>query len=77
MNKEDLLHRLISEKIPIDSYSLDGGIPNDRLVLSKNRKNWEVYYSERGVKYDIKTFLLEKDACEYFYIKLVGILSSL
>jgi hypothetical protein len=70
MTKNELQNLLIKERIPENYYSLEGGIPNDRMVLSKTKRGWEVYYSERGSRSEIKEFISEKEACEYIYIQI-------
>lgn len=71
MDNQMLRKRLIAENIPQDTYSLDGGLPYDKFCLSKTDGIWEVYYSERGEKFKLKTFTIEEDACEYFYKWLI------
>lgn len=61
-------------KIPSDSYSLAGGLPNEALCINYNDRQWEVYYSERGNKSNLKNFNDENDACEYFYNYLLKML---
>lgn len=48
MTKTELRARLLAENIPPDLYSLDGGLPGEKLCLSNTGAKWEVYYSERG-----------------------------
>ena len=71
MDKQALRNKLIAENIPHDTYSLNGGLPYDKYCLSQNNGLWEVYYSERGGKFKLKTFTSEKNACEYFYKWLI------
>jgi len=71
MNKEELRIRLNNEKIPVDRYSLEGGLPYDKICLSKSNDIWEVYYSERGEKFKLKVFDNEESACDYFYSWLI------
>lgn len=59
-----------NKKIPIDSYSLDGGLPNEALCIYFDGDEWEVYYSERGKKTQLTFFEKETNACEYFYTRL-------
>ena len=40
------------------------------LQKETDLKKWEVYYSERGEKSNVRIFDLESDACEYFLKKL-------
>ncbi len=73
MKKQELKQRLIYEQIPINSYWLDEGGPclGEVYCLSKNKNTWEVYYSERGQKTNLKVFDEEETACDYFYDWLI------
>ena len=53
--------------MPEDIYSLDGGLPNESFCLNEEDGVWEVYYSERGVKSQLKRFASEGEACDYLY----------
>lgn len=66
MKKNELLMRLNQEKIPVDAYSLSGGLPNEKFCVNKN-EYWEVYYSERGIKTQLKKFNTEEEAYDYLY----------
>ena len=70
MNKNELMQFLEKENIPFNSYSLDGGLPNDRLCLDRTYQGWTVYYSEMGEKYEEMGFPSEEDACEHFYRRI-------
>jgi len=50
MNRAELIKFFQEKNIPIDSYSMMGGLPNEAFCINKIDKGWEVYYSERGVK---------------------------
>jgi hypothetical protein len=67
------LKNLVSkdEKIPKHSYSLEGGLPNEALCISRYGKDWTIYYSERGKKTNLMNFKTESEACEYFYKRLL------
>ena len=67
MNKNTLLEELENKGIRKDSYSLNGGLPNEANCLNQNDGIWEVYYSERGIKSGLKTFTSESDACKFFF----------
>lgn len=67
MNKQELQQTLINANVPSDLYNLDGGLPNEAFCLNKNQNTWEVYYSERGLRSQIKRFSTEEEACDYFY----------
>ncbi|MCG1021436.1 hypothetical protein [Sutcliffiella horikoshii] len=67
MNKQELQQTLDNENVPCDLYNLNGGLPNEAFCLNKNQNTWEVYYSERGLRTQIKRFRSEEEACDYFY----------
>jgi len=68
---------LTDSNIPKDTYSLDGGLPNEAYCLNQNGDRWEVYYSERAQKTGLKIFETESEACEYFYNSLVQMLKDM
>ena len=71
MNVLELKRMLDEINCPRDSYSiLKGGFPNEQYCLTNENDEWEVYYSERGRKSEVKKFENESDACEYFFNKL-------
>ena len=71
MKKNELHILLINSNVPEDSYYLEGGLPNEAFCLNKEDDDiWEVYYSERGVKSQLKKFESEEDACENFYLRI-------
>ena len=70
MNRIELSELLISEEIPSNSYSLDGGLQNDTLCIDRTSCGWIVYYTERGVKFEEMGFPSEEDACSYFYERI-------
>jgi len=71
MNSTELRKRLILESVPMEYYSLDEEFPYDAICLHKNGIIWEVYYSDRGNKNEMKIFLIENNACNYFYKYLI------
>lgn len=73
MNKRELEKKLIEENIPKDSYCLNGGYLNEAYCLEENYGRWEVYYSERGRKTNVKSFLCEEEACKYLHNELIQI----
>lgn len=77
MTKEELRKRLITENIPRQEYSLDGGLPNEACCLAQNGSQWEVYYSERGKKTGLKVFDSEEAACDHFYTWLTDSLKRM
>ncbi|MBI0472626.1 hypothetical protein EXT68_22475 [Pectobacterium parmentieri] len=67
MNKDELRDRLIKEKISRSLYSLDGGLPDEKLCLDRENGYWFIYYSERGIKTGMINFPTENEACQYIY----------
>jgi hypothetical protein len=47
-------------------WYLAGGLLDDTVTLNRTEDGWEVYYSERGKKYNVRTFTTEDEACRYF-----------
>ena len=67
MTRVELEIKLAELEIPKNCYDLYADkIGEQYVVLHKNEK-WEVYYSERGNKNELKIFSAEKEACDYFY----------
>lgn len=64
MNR-DQLSLILNEHFRPETYSLDGGLPNERLCLERRSDGWAVYYSERGIRTSEVAFLHESDACIY------------
>ncbi|MBT2680552.1 hypothetical protein J7E38_16200 [Bacillus sp. ISL-35] len=74
MKKEKLNESLINANVPKDLYNLNGGLPNEAFCLNKEGEIWEVYYSERGVKSQLKHFHSEDEACNYLYKTILEVL---
>ena len=53
-------------------WYLNGGLLDDTLTIGKIAHGWEVYHSERGKKYYLKTFTNEDKACQYFLDTIRG-----
>jgi hypothetical protein len=66
MNIKELKIQLKNLGISSSSYSLNGGLPNEKYCLSNEQGKWFVYYSERGHRSGEKNFSSESLACEYF-----------
>jgi hypothetical protein len=77
MNKAELKEILIKEDIPQHFYSLNGGLSYDTWCLSETSTGWEVYYTERGEKYQVKNFHSEEEACEHLYQKIKKLMEYL
>lgn len=75
MNKQELKKWLEEENVREENYSLEGGLRNDTICLDEFNGRWKVYYTERGVEYDVRYFHNESDACDYFYQKFSKLLS--
>jgi hypothetical protein len=77
MNIKELKKRLKKDKIPKKRYWLNLKLPGevysagDTLCLGRNEENWEVYYTERGSRFDVHVFDNEQKACEYFYDRII------
>ena len=65
MKKEELRSILINKGISRSYYSLEGGLPNEKLCLDCENGKWNVYYSEHGVRTGVQSFDNEDDACDY------------
>lgn len=77
MKKHELEKKLKERNINPYIYCLDGGLPNEAHTLGKNGDLWEVYYSERGNKSQLKTFLTEDEACDYLYEWIIRTVESM
>ena len=65
MNIRDLKRLLNSKGIREEEYSLSGGHPDNRCVLSPEANGkWAVYYTERGIRIDEREFDSEHEACQ-------------
>ncbi|MBU6121894.1 hypothetical protein [Hymenobacter siberiensis] len=53
-------------------WYLNGGLPNETYTIGKTTRGWEVYYSERGQKSNLKIFTSESEACKYFWDTIGG-----
>lgn len=68
MTKTELKTKLEQADVYAEAYSLDGGLPNERYVLSQGvNGRWDVYYSERGQKSGLRSFDSESAACQFFF----------
>jgi hypothetical protein len=73
MTKSELQEQLEAAKVSPYAYSLDGGMWDDRYVLSQEPGGkWSVYYSERGRRNNQRFFSTEHKACEFFLAKLLN-----
>lgn len=63
MNVAELQALFDAEHVDPDSYSLNGGLPNEAYVLARTLSGWAVYYSERGLRTAEMAFATESEAC--------------
>lgn len=71
MTRQELQTALLKDGIREDVFSLFGGHPTERYVLSQDGQKWSVYYSERGNEVGKRVFDSEDAACRYLYEKLI------
>jgi hypothetical protein len=71
MTVKDLAERLKRENIPENCYTLEGGLPNEKWCLEKTPSGWDIYYSERGIRNQLRHLTSEEKACDYFYDELI------
>ena len=69
MNLQELKGKLDDLKISSELYSLQGGLPNEKLCIVKE-DNWKIYYSERGNRTGEKEYETEEEACDVFLRKV-------
>lgn len=65
LNLIDLERRLDEMKIEKNSYSLNGELKPNALIIYKNYSKWEVFFYEKGSRFNEKIFYSENDACNY------------
>jgi len=70
MTKSELKDLLKKENIPEHFYGLNGGLPYDAWCIAKTPMGWEVYYTERGEKYQVENFISEGEACECLFQRI-------
>jgi hypothetical protein len=63
----DLEPFLFKLNIPESQFSINNvEFPNEEYCIFFRKPFWEVYYSEKGNKNNLKKFKSEEEACEYF-----------
>lgn len=72
MNRDTLRLRLEEEDVAPMCYDLDGSPKDMALVLVQLISGWCVYYSERGGRFDERTFESEDEACSYMFDHLTS-----
>jgi hypothetical protein len=63
MDRFELRLILARENIDPRVYTLDGGLPVERLCMEQREGGWVVYYSERGLRTGEQVFGTEDEAC--------------
>ena len=70
MTTAELASRLADMDVPADYYCLNGE-QHEALCLLVEGPRWKVFLSERGVRYEERTFTAESEACEYFLARIL------
>lgn len=70
-NINELKEKLNTAGVKQGDYVL-GGFWDDKFSIIQNENKWEVFFSERGNKNDLKVFETEQKACEYFFNYITG-----
>ena len=76
MNIEDLNKIFTNEKISKSIYSLNGGVPDDKVCIDKTKGIWRIYYAERGGKNILGEFCNEDEACRFMYDRVMDIVTG-
>jgi hypothetical protein len=66
MTLTEMETKLQEMNVPPDFYGLTGGVPHNVLCIEKADVGWDVYFSERGSKWDVEHFGNESEACDRF-----------
>ena len=72
MTLSELSVRLQQENIPDRAYSLSGGFANDTFCIETTGDGWDVYYTERGEKFDVEHFSSEDAACNRLFERIMA-----
>lgn len=69
MSPQEIVDRLELHGVdPNDVFNTNNDLlENDKYHLVRGERVWQVYYSERGHKWDYHEFNSESDACEYLW----------
>lgn len=68
MDRIELKKKLDLLKVNSSTYSLEGELVSDSIILYNSYSTWTVFYlDERGGRNDEKEFVSEEKACEYIY----------
>ncbi len=70
MDLKSLEEALIAGRLR--GWYLSGGLLNETYTIGKAAHGWEVYYSEKEQKSNLKIFASETEACKYFLDTISG-----
>ena len=72
MDLDELSSELSRLGIDPSRYSLNGGRPEDGFAVKREGREWIVYYSERGGRFDIEKFSTADGAYRDLLSRLTG-----
>lgn len=75
MNHNRLIELLNAYDVPSSFYSFDGP-GSDTWVLEAHGDKWQLYYSERGNRFDERTYASEEQACLAMFTEINKMLAS-
>lgn len=68
MNREELKKQLDLLNVPEGSYSLEGELNADSIILYHSYHEWRVFYmDERGGRNKLRIYPSEAEACQRIY----------
>ena len=76
MNRDDLVALARRHRIRPDSYSFDPDAPGEHYVLTGDRGEWRVYFSQHGRARNVERFTTEDAACRRLLAQLQADLST-
>ena len=78
MTTNELCALFVANQVPRNYYSFRGMAAGDCYVIEHDSNEWKVYYSERGNRYDEKSYTSEDEACRSMFALVAQmVLSSL
>jgi len=66
VSRDELRRKLDAKGVHPNAYDLDETQKDEVYCLEESPTGWTVYYRERGIRRDERTFASEQDACDYF-----------
>ena len=76
MKTKDLSEIFYENKVSRSIYSLNGGVPDDKVCIDKLDGVWSVYYSEKGRRNTLGEFHNEEEACKFMYDRVMDIVKG-